>query len=425
MLILAVITGIIIWRIVIYCQQDQEEEPKEPISMRAKLKQTVLKYKVYIAVGSFVSSVLGGLWIYFMYIHPLLDHHLSFHFEAHWEVGSRETWAAHFEMMTMKEEENSEPCPHFSRDNFINILENFNNLSSNSVLHETLQKLQVSRSPGASGMYDDRNSYPVILLETSVSNYQDVREFIRSREQVLLQKFPNLKLLIYDMGLTFQQKYKLLNCSQCEIVENLPEVKAFYWTPVLIYLALQRFGSVVWLDASASLDNQTLRNILQKTETEEIQIVLKKDLPKKLSESRILKALTGQDKLASFDILISEDGDESGEIVDESQKMVFDSQVVRIRDNLSSGNNEECLKLVPNIQSDLISIKQNNFTQEAIVKPWVFCALSGRCVPNESCRPFHSYNVLSQEHCDRTHHVLKRILVSLFNDMYVNFYFNN
>lgn len=286
MLILAVITGIIIWRIVIYCQQDKDEEPSEPVSMRTKLKQTVVKYKIYIAVGSCISSILGGLWIYFMYIHPLLGHKLSFHFEAHWEIGTRESWAAHFEMLTMSEKPDSKPCPHFSRDNFIKILENFNNISKDQSLHETLQRLTVSRPPGVPGMYNDEGSYPVILLETSVSNYQAVREFIRSREQVLIKKFPNLKLLIFDMGLTFQQKYKLLNCSQCEIVENLPDIRVFYWTPVLVYLALQRFDSVVWLDPASDLDNDTLHNILQKTETEEIQIVLKKDLPKKWPESK-------------------------------------------------------------------------------------------------------------------------------------------
>lgn len=421
MLILAVITGIIIWRIVIYCQQDKDDEPSEPVSMRTKLKQTVVKYKIYIAVGSCISSILGGLWIYFMYIHPLLGHKLSFHFEAHWEIGTRESWAAHFEMLTMSEKLDSKPCPHFSRDNFIKILENFNNISKDQSLHETLQRLTVSRPPGVPGMYNDEGSYPVILLETSVSNYQAVREFIRSREQVLIKKFPNLKLLIFDMGLTFQQKYKLLNCSQCEIVENLPDIRVFYWTPVLVYLALQRFDSVVWLDPASDLDNDTLHNILQKTETEEIQIVLKKDLPRKWPESKILKTLTNQEKVSTFDILLTEDEKEA----DKRQEMLSESQIVRMQNNLSPGNNEGCLKLVPTIKSDIISIKQNNFTTEAIVRPWVFCALSGRCVPNDNCRPFHSYDIMTQQNCDRTHQVLKRILVSLFNDMYVNFYYNH
>ncbi|XP_048766170.2 uncharacterized protein LOC125673603 [Ostrea edulis] len=421
MLILAVITGIIIWRIVIYCQQDKEEETK-PVSMRIKLKQTVIKYKVYIAVGSCVSSVVGGLWIYFMYIHPLLGNDLDFHFEAHWEIGPQESWAAHFEMLTASSEVEPQPCPHFSRENFIHIIETFNNVSSGEFLHDTMANVRVSRDAGLFGMYGDNDSFPVVVLETSSYNYRAVRHFIRHREQVLLQTFPSLKILVYDMGLTFQQKYKLLNCSQCEIVENLPGVRAYYWTPLLIYLSLQRFHSVIWLDPSSDLDDDTLKNILEKTETEEIQIVLKKDLPTKWSESRILKTLTNQQRVSSFDILLKDDGIEN--LDDSNTQEIPMSQMTLIQDNLSYGSNEACLTLVPSIQSDVISIRRNNFTMEAIVRPWVFCALSGQCIPSEDCRPFYSYDYQIKHHCDQTDHILKRILVSLFNDMFANFYFN-
>ncbi|XP_062576543.1 uncharacterized protein LOC134238429 [Saccostrea cucullata] len=423
MLILAVITGIIIWRVIIYCQQDKEEET-QPVSMKKKLKQTVVKYKIYIAIGSFISSIIGGLWIYFMYIHPLLGHKITFHLEARWEIGPQESWAAHFEMLTGTEKEpEPKPCPHFSKENFIHIIKTFNNISSDKSLHKILGKIQVSRPAGVSEMYDDSSSYPVIILETSVYNYQTVRRFIQNREQVLIQKFPNVKLLVYDMGLTFQQKYKLLNCSQCEIVENLPEIRAHYWTPLLVYLSLQRFNSVVWLDPASDLDNKTLQKILEKTETEEIQIVLKKDPPRKWSESQILKTLTNQQD-QSFDILLKEDGTENIKTY-RTEEFLPESQVALIQDKLSYRSNQACLNLVPNIHSDLISIKQNNFTMEAIVRPWVFCALSGQCVTHDNCQPFYSYNYRKHGPCDQTDHILKRILLSLFNDMFANFYYNN
>jgi hypothetical protein len=422
MLILAVITGIIIWRVVIYCQQDKEEET-EPVSMRTKLKQTVIKYKVYIAVGSCISSIVGGLWIYFMYIHPLLGNKLTFHFEARWEIGPQESWAAHFEMLTASSEEEPKPCPHFSRENFIHIIETFNNVSSTESLHDVLDKVRVYRHEAQIDMYNDNTSYPVVILETSSYNYRAVRNFIRHREQVLIQAFPDLKLVVYDMGLTFQQKYKLLNCSQCEIVENLPGVRAYYWTPLIIYLSLHRFNSVIWLDPSSELDDDTLKAILKKTETEEIQIVLKKDPPTKWTESHIMKTLKKQQSVSSFDILLKDDGVEKKDDTF-TQEFLPQYQMARIQDNLSDVSNEACLTLVPNIQSDLISIKRNNFTMEAIVRPWVFCALSGQCIPNADCQPFYSYDFQIKHHCDQTDQILRRILVALFNDMFPNFYFN-
>lgn len=109
------------------------------------------------------------------------------------------------------------------------------------------------------------------------------------------------------MGLIFQQKYKLLNCSQCEIVENLLDIWVFYWILVLVYFVLQWFDFVVWLDLVLDFDNDILYNILQKIEIEEIQIVLKKDFFRKWFEFKILKILINQEKVLIFDILLIED----------------------------------------------------------------------------------------------------------------------
>ena len=374
---------------------DQEEMPK---SLKQEIREIVLKYKYVILIGSTI-MVIGSIgWMYYMFYVPYIKHR-QIRNKNEWQFGSEFVWLRHFEEINVHTEDVHQPeqsmskgCGEFSKDNYLENMKMLKKYSKYPGSVDVFEKLTDKRSKTEKTMYYSKVSHPVVITEGTLENFDDVQRFVKHSESKFIERYSDYKVLIYDIGMTFQQKYVLLNCSQCEVIENFAgNLTSYSWIPVVIYTSLQRFKSVIWVNVS-TVDMAELNDYFQN----------EGDFPGfQIHSEPHLNILPRRRR--TLDFAYSNDKEQTKE---QSLDMLL---TVR-----------ECQKLKTLSNPSLIYSNNSPFTMQNIITPWTLCSVKGDCSLPELCeRSAHADGITS---CESDVFVLNFILYSLFGNTAHLFY---
>ncbi|XP_045174759.1 uncharacterized protein LOC123536043 isoform X1 [Mercenaria mercenaria] len=106
---------------------------------------------------------------------------------------------------------------------------------------------------------------PVVITATSSNHFSYAVDLV---ERLKSNMKPKLKIVVYDIGMAEYQKQKICKDGGCE-VRKFPfaefptfleeKMQIIAWKPVLIQLALQKFGFVIWMDSAVYLPDGNLQ----------------------------------------------------------------------------------------------------------------------------------------------------------------------
>lgn len=210
------------------------------------------------------------------------------------------------------------------------------------------------------------NEIPVIVTAGSTRFIPRFRNLFRSIEKSLLPFYKNVKIIFYDLGMSHTALEELKNmCLQCEIrlfpFHMFPpyckdDLKNYIWKPLIIHKALQEFDFVMWVDSSVEFrgGRKVFDDIFSRAKTVGVQLVSLDNIPKELGPiSYMTKA-------------------ETFRFLNESL--------------------EDFVKF-PEVEANRLIFKRTPFIMNAIIRPWVGCALTENCMGDK-----HTKIVIS---CDR------------------------
>ncbi|CAC5391334.1 unnamed protein product [Mytilus coruscus] len=191
---------------------------------------------------------------------------------------------------------------------------------------------------------------PVIVTAASSDHFHEVQGLLKSIHTNLIPFYKNMKVIFYDIGLTQKENKAMKDYCKCEVrtfkFHQFPShvrlLDAYAWKPLIIFEVLKDFKLIMWLDSCIRFFNQreymikeNLDYIFEKTKLIGIQL--------QQSPRWIVSKHTKPDTFEYLDEL-------------------------------------ECLYDYPELESGWIVISRNFFVVNAIIKPWVGCALTENCM---------------------------------------------
>lgn len=153
-------------------------------------------------------------------------------------------------------------------------------------------------------------------------------------------KYPELTLIVYDIGLTKDRVSKVQRMCNCSVrrfpfelyPEHVRNLRGYTWKPIIIQTMLQESDFVMWLDTSIRLKNM---------------------------EPYFEKA-----QRLGFQVLYGD-----GSIAMRTQKRLFEHL-----------HEEPCLFNYEETQTGVVIISRSCITLKYIMRPWVACALEFGCM---------------------------------------------
>ena len=158
----------------------------------------------------------------------------------------------------------------------------------------------------------------------------------------LLSKYPDLKIIFYDLGLR-KRSYKLLQTYyKCEVrkfpfteyPQHVGTLSSYTWKPIIVQLVLKEHEFVIWVDASIRFLTPNLDSFFFN------------------STNVGIKLYPGGGSIAQRTVL------KTFEYLGE----------------------DPCLFDVPELEATIIMLKRTRFTLTYIIRPWVSCALALGCM---------------------------------------------
>lgn len=235
---------------------------------------------------------------------------------------------------------------------------------------------------------EHKSDGPVILTAASSDHYHESQALFESIHKTLTPLYRDVKIIFYDIGLTAHQHAVMKKYCRCEVRKfpfsdfepHIRELRGYAWKPLMILEVLKEHDFVMYLDACIRFSGFWIKNRLDKImqRTKKTGIQLQKS-PRWI--------VSNQTKLDTF-IFLEE---------------------------------EECMFSYPELESGLIVLYRNSFLMNAIIRPWVACALTENCMSNpfpQFLKPCSKdvYKMILWARCHRfDQSVLNIILIRIFN----------
>lgn len=190
------------------------------------------------------------------------------------------------------------------------------------------------------------NEAAVIVTATSSSYFFYAQGLV---ERLTKTTQPKLRIVVFDIGMTEDQRQKLCQMDECEVrtfpFHKFPSflkenIQSMAWRPVLIQIALQEFGFVIWMDSIVYLIDGDLQSGI--------------DIAKQHGISVGYRRLTYQNVNLAF----------------ETDKRTF----------RALGEQPCAFRHSFNFNTALIFIRKSPLTYKYIMRPWVSCALTESCI---------------------------------------------
>ena len=185
-------------------------------------------------------------------------------------------------------------------------------------------------------------SLPVLVTAASENHFREAQAFFENIHSRLLPKYPDLKIIFYDLGLHEQSLHLLRKHCKCEVrnfsFEEYPYhvrwLFMYTWKPILIQDVLKEYSSIMWVDASVRFLYPDLESFYFN----------QNDVGIKLYPGG--GSIARRTQLETFEYL--------GE--------------------------KPCMFDVPELEATVIMLKRSRFALKYIMRPWVSCALSSGCM---------------------------------------------
>lgn len=192
--------------------------------------------------------------------------------------------------------------------------------------------------------------YPILASATSSNHYNEIQGLIRDYHQNLLPLYPNMKLILYDLGLNKNQLEQMKKYCKCEVRQfpfhsfpnHIRSLSGFGWKPLIIQLLLIEFDFLMWADASVRFNGNPLNKLIDGAKEVGVQII---------PGWGSIAVRTNPRTFAAF-----------GE-----QMCMFD---------------------YPELEATWMAFKRSEFTLTAVMKPWVSCALQYGCMDFDKSKSY-------------------------------------
>lgn len=123
--------------------------------------------------------------------------------------------------------------------------------------------------------------YPILASATSSNHYNEIQGLIRDYHQNLLPLYPNMKLILYDLGLNKNQLEQMKKYCKCEVRQfpfhsfpnHIRSLSGFGWKPLIIQLLLIEFDFLMWADASVRFNGNHLNKLIDGAKEVGVQII--------------------------------------------------------------------------------------------------------------------------------------------------------
>ncbi|XP_050388735.1 uncharacterized protein LOC126807899 [Patella vulgata] len=99
---------------------------------------------------------------------------------------------------------------------------------------------------------------PVVVMGLSSNHFDEAKASLYSLDNILRPAYPDIKVILYDIGLTETERQAVRRYGKCELrifdFKKYPEhVKVLHlcaWKPIIIQEVLNQYGFVIYTDAS-------------------------------------------------------------------------------------------------------------------------------------------------------------------------------
>jgi hypothetical protein len=219
-----------------------------------------------------------------------------------------------------------------------------------------LQELGLSGSEHSSTI-TTHVDFPVRVTAATANHFDELQGLLKgvhTHFNPVAHNNENVSVIVYDIGLFDSQRDLLRQyCKNCEVrvfpFDNYPQhvrdVHGYSWKPIIIQLVLQQYDFVMWVDTSIRFKTENLTQLLRNARKHGLQVL---------------------------------SGD--GSIAERTDRRMFEYF-----------GEDPCLFMhYSEIQAGWSVWLKNNFTQNAIFKPWLTCALTDTCMVLVGAN-FHCY----------------------------------
>lgn len=191
---------------------------------------------------------------------------------------------------------------------------------------------------------------PVVVTATSANHIALATGLI---DRLSANMTPKLKIVVFDVGMTEDQRKKICEGGKCvlkqfpfdlypDFLENY--LPSHAWKPVVIQMALQEFGFVIWMDSAVYIPDGNLQGGIDIARREGIA--------------------AGHKLLGNPDV-----------------NLAYETNTRTFK---ALGEEPCAFKNTFRFNAALIFIKRNAFTYKYIMRPWVSCALTKTCIDADS-----------------------------------------
>ncbi|XP_061176097.1 uncharacterized protein LOC133185049 [Saccostrea echinata] len=197
---------------------------------------------------------------------------------------------------------------------------------------------------------DSNSPYPVIAAAASSNHFHEIQGLIRDYHRNLLPIYPDMKLILFDLGLNAKQLKLMKKHCRCEVrkfpfhifPDHIRILSGYGWKPLIIQLLLQEFDFVMWTDASVRFNGRPLDKLFQGAKEVGVQ------------------AIPGWGSIA-----------------------------VRTNQRTFTALGEEmCLFDYPEFEATWMAFVRSEFTLTAVMRPLVSCALQYGCMDFKNSKSF-------------------------------------
>ncbi|XP_050418950.1 uncharacterized protein LOC126832275 [Patella vulgata] len=99
---------------------------------------------------------------------------------------------------------------------------------------------------------------PVIVAGASNNHFTEMQAMMHNIDTVLRPVYPDIKVILYDIGFTESQRQAIINYGRCEFrtfnFEKYPKhvkvIRSYSWKPLIIQEVLNEYGFIMYMDAS-------------------------------------------------------------------------------------------------------------------------------------------------------------------------------
>lgn len=242
------------------------------------------------------------------------------------------------------------------------------NATLGPTIKEDIGKIRTYSFPDASpfleelfppGLPDDKNlpRWPFFTTGASASHFTELTNLVYNMSSAI-QKYPESRLIIFDLGLKEYQVEKMMKICSCEVrqfpfdkyPEHVKEMKGYAWKPLIVQLVAKEHPFVIWMDASVRFTTTQLDAPFEKV----------RELGVMAAEGFAPIATRTSPKTFSF-----------------------------------LGEQPCTFKETNEFEATFIMVYGNKLVSEFFLKPWVSCALSFGCLIPDS-------NFGKYRHCGRS-----------------------